>query len=63
VVPAFASHRHGEDCRFLRDDTLDPAGDLRVEDARDIVAVERTRSSRPYHVLGGAISADRVRGP
>ncbi len=47
----------GERCRFCRDDTRDPTSICVVEDARDIVAVERTREFRGlYHVLGGALS-------
>ena len=54
----------GEQCRFCRDDTRDPTLICVVEDARDIVAVERTREFRGlYHVLGGAISPIEGIGP
>ena len=54
----------GEHCRFCRDDTRDPTMVCVVEDARDIVAVERTREFRGlYHVLGGAISPIEGIGP
>ncbi len=54
----------GEECRFCRDDTRDPTMVCVVEDARDIVAVERTREFRGlYHVLGGAISPIEGIGP
>jgi recombination protein RecR len=54
----------GETCRFCRDDTRDPTLICVVEDARDIVAVERTREFRGlYHVLGGAISPIEGIGP
>jgi recombination protein RecR len=54
----------GEQCRFCRDDSRDPTLVCVVEDARDIVAVERTREFRGlYHVLQGAISPIEGVGP
>ena len=54
----------GELCRFCRDDGRDPTLICVVEDARDIVAVERTREFRGrYHVLQGAISPIEGVGP
>ena len=54
----------GEQCRFCRDETRDSAMVCVVEDARDIVAVERTREFRGlYHVLQGAISPIEGVGP
>ena len=54
----------GDQCRFCRDDSRDPALICVVEDARDIVAVERTREFRGlYHVLQGAISPIEGVGP
>jgi recombination protein RecR len=54
----------GETCRFCQDDTRDATLICVVEDARDIVAVERTREFRGlYHVLGGAISPIEGIGP
>ena len=54
----------GEHCRFCRDESRDPAVICVVEDARDIVAVERTREFRGlYHVLQGAISPIEGVGP
>jgi recombination protein RecR len=54
----------GELCRFCRDDGRDPSMLCVVEDARDIVAVERTREFRGrYHVLQGAISPIEGVGP
>src|SRR3982750_659187 len=50
--------------RYCRDDPRDPTLICVVEDARDIVAVERTREFRGlYHVLGGAISPIEGVGP
>ena len=41
-----------------------PGGDLRVEESKDVVAIERTREfSGRYHVLGGAISPIEGIGP
>jgi recombinational DNA repair protein RecR len=49
-----------EECRICRDPRRDPAVLCVVEEARDVVAIERTREYRGrYHVLGGAISPDR----
>ena len=54
----------GEQCRFCRDETRDSAMVCVVEDARDIVTVERTREFRGlYHVLQGAISPIEGVGP
>jgi recombination protein RecR len=54
----------GELCRFCRDEARDATLVCVVEDARDIVAVERTREFRGlYHVLGGAISPIEGIGP
>lgn len=54
----------GELCRFCRDEARDPTLICVVEDARDIVAVERTREFRGlYHVLQGAISPIEGVGP
>ena len=54
----------GDRCRFCRDEARDPALICVVEDARDIVAVERTREFRGlYHVLQGAISPIEGVGP
>ena len=54
----------GERCRYCRDVGRDPTLVCVVEDARDIVAVERTREFRGlYHVLGGAISPIEGVGP
>ena len=54
----------GERCRFCRDDSRDPTLICVVEDARDIIAIERTREFRGlYHVLGGAISPIEGIGP
>ncbi len=54
----------GEYCRYCRDEARDPALICVVEDARDIVAVERTREFRGrYHVLQGAISPIEGVGP
>jgi recombination protein RecR len=54
----------GERCRYCKDVGRDPTLVCVVEDARDIVAVERTREFRGlYHVLGGAISPIEGVGP
>jgi recombination protein RecR len=54
----------GERCRYCKDAGRDPTLVCVVEDARDIVAVERTREFRGlYHVLGGAISPIEGVGP
>ena len=44
-------------CRICRDPRRDQTAICVVEEAKDVVAVERTREFRGrYHVLGGAIS-------
>lgn len=44
-------------CRICQDPRCDPALICVVEEAKDVVAIERTREFRGrYHVLGGAIS-------
>ena len=54
----------GDRCRYCKDVGRDPTLVCVVEDARDIVAVERTREFRGlYHVLGGAISPIEGVGP
>lgn len=51
-------------CRVCRDERRDPAVLCVVEEARDVVAIERTREYRGrYHVLGGAISPIDGIGP
>lgn len=46
-----------DECRICADPRRDPAQLCVVEDARGIVAIERTQEFRGrYHVLGGAIS-------
>jgi recombination protein RecR len=51
-------------CRICRDPRRDPAVLCVVEEAKDVVAVERTREFRGrYHVLGGAISPIDGVGP
>jgi recombination protein RecR len=51
-------------CRICRDPRRDPAVLCVVEEARDVVAIERTREFRGrYHVLGGAISPMDGVGP
>ncbi len=53
-----------EQCRVCRDQNRDPAVLCVVEEARDVVAIERTREFRGrYHVLGGAISPIDGVGP
>jgi recombination protein RecR len=53
-----------EECRICRDPRRDPAVLCVVEEARDVVAIERTREYRGrYHVLGGAISPIDGIGP
>jgi recombination protein RecR len=53
-----------EECRVCRDPRRDPAVVCVVEEARDVVAIERTREYRGrYHVLGGAISPIDGVGP
>ena len=51
-------------CRICRDPRRDPTTICVVEEAKDVVAVERTREFRGrYHVLGGAISPIDGIGP
>jgi recombination protein RecR len=51
-------------CRICRDPRRDPAIICVVEEAKDVVAIERTREFRGrYHVLGGAISPIEGIGP
>ncbi len=51
-------------CRICRDERRDAAVLCVVEEARDVVAIERTREYRGrYHVLGGAISPIDGIGP
>jgi recombination protein RecR len=51
-------------CRICRDPRRDPAILCVVEEAKDVVAIERTREFRGrYHVLGGAISPIDGIGP
>ncbi len=51
-------------CRICRDPRRDPSIICVVEEAKDVVAVERTREFRGrYHVLGGAISPIEGVGP
>lgn len=53
-----------EECRICRDPRRDDATLCVVEEARDVVAIERTREYRGrYHVLGGAISPIDGIGP
>lgn len=53
-----------DECRVCRDPRRDPAVLCVVEEARDVVAIERTREYRGrYHVLGGAISPIDGIGP
>jgi recombination protein RecR len=54
----------GELCRICRDERREPATICVVEEARDVVAIERTGEFRGrYHVLGGAISPIDGVGP
>ncbi len=51
-------------CRICRDPRRDPSVICVVEEAKDVVAIERTREFRGrYHVLGGAISPIEGIGP
>jgi recombination protein RecR len=51
-------------CSICRDPRRDPALICVVEEAKDVVAIERTREFRGlYHVLGGAISPIDGVGP
>lgn len=53
-----------EECRICRDTRRDGTVLCVVEEARDVVAIERTREYRGrYHVLGGAISPIDGVGP
>jgi recombination protein RecR len=53
-----------ETCTICRDPRRDPALICVVEEAKDVVAIERTREFRGlYHVLGGAISPIDGIGP
>ena len=53
-----------EQCRICRDPRRDATVICVVEEAKDVVAVERTREFRGrYHVLGGAISPIEGIGP
>ena len=53
-----------EQCRICRDPRRDETAICVVEEAKDVVAVERTREFRGrYHVLGGAISPIDGIGP
>jgi recombination protein RecR len=53
-----------ETCGICRDPRRSPATICVVEEAKDVVAVERTREFRGlYHVLGGAISPIDGIGP
>jgi recombination protein RecR len=54
----------GEQCRICLDTRRDDASLCVVEEARDVIAIERTREYRGrYHVLGGAISPIDGVGP
>jgi recombination protein RecR len=51
-------------CRVCRDERRDPEIVCVVEEARDVVAIERTREfAGVYHVLGGALSPIDGVGP
>ncbi|WP_434617204.1 recombination mediator RecR [Arthrobacter sp. A5] len=51
-------------CNICRDSRRDPTVICVVEESKDVVAVERTRSFRGrYHVLGGAINPIAGIGP
>ena len=53
-----------ETCRICRDPRRDPTAICVVEESKDVLAVERTRSFRGrYHVLGGAINPIAGVGP
>lgn len=53
-----------EQCRICTDARRDPAVICVVEEAKDVVAIERTREFRGrYHVLGGAINPLANIGP
>ena len=54
----------GDECRICRDPRRDPSVLCVVEEARDVVAIERTQEFLGrYHVLGGAISPIDGIGP
>ncbi len=54
----------GETCAICSDPRRDPSQICVVEEAKDVVAIERTREFRGlYHVLGGAISPIDGIGP
>ncbi len=51
-------------CNICRDPRRDPSAICVVEESKDVLAVERTRSFRGrYHVLGGAINPIAGVGP
>ena len=53
-----------ETCSICRDTRRDPTMICVVEESKDVIAVERTRSFRGrYHVLGGAINPIAGIGP
>ncbi|AJT42546.1 recombination mediator RecR [Psychromicrobium lacuslunae] len=53
-----------ETCSICRDPRRDPTVICVVEESKDVIAVERTRSFRGrYHVLGGAINPIAGIGP
>ncbi|KNC19339.1 recombinase RecR [Arthrobacter sp. RIT-PI-e] len=53
-----------EKCAICRDPRRDPSMICVVEESKDVIAVERTRSFRGrYHVLGGAINPIAGVGP
>lgn len=53
-----------EKCNICRDQRRDPSVICVVEESKDVLAVERTRSFRGrYHVLGGAINPIAGIGP
>jgi recombination protein RecR len=53
-----------ETCSICRDPRRDPTAICVVEESKDVVAIERTRSFRGrYHVLGGAINPIAGIGP
>ena len=53
-----------ETCGICRDPRRDPTAICVVEESKDVIAVERTRSFRGrYHVLGGAINPIAGIGP
>jgi recombination protein RecR len=53
-----------ETCSICRDPRRDPSAICVVEESKDVIAVERTRSFRGrYHVLGGSINPIAGIGP